>query len=434
MKSSKPKAIVAPVKSDVPEHISPLGAIAGTFKQLDPHSIVLSPYSNRAASDKNDPSYKELKRLIVLTGGNVTSAVVSVEPKPEEPGQDMHVLISGHRVWEVCKELNMTLNVILVKGMSALEITRHMSMSNAGRKSLSALEAGRGFVRYLEAGLFANQAELARELGVAESDVSNAIKLAKLPEPVIAAFASPDDIQHKFAKALADAVKADLKMVLLRAKRLAKGSATRVKKLTGAEVVEALTGVKVGSSKPAKSAKTESAGEVQVGQPEQQPDTQPIASAVPGGDSTRSPGALELSDRVDEADDDDEPENVPTSSSRALWRDELRAVASTSLRSSKEWSLVLGKGAVVGTLTRFESGAIRMDLESALGLTHRHCIDLVEDVTEFLEPRAFRDDADVDDDGEGEGEGEGEVDSKDFRGDADGDDDGEGEVGSKDQS
>ena len=420
MKSSKAKTSGASAKSDVSEHVSSLSAVAGTFTQIEPNSIVLSPYSNRAASDKNDPSYKELKRLITLTGGNVTSAVVSVEPNPQVPGQDMNVLISGHRVWEVCKELNMDLNVVLVKGMSALEITRHMSMSNSGRKSLSALEAGRSFVKYLEAGLFASQAELARELGIAESDVSNAIKLAKLPELVVAAFASPDDIQHKFAKALADAVKADLKNVLLLAKRLAKGNANRSKKLTGAEVVEALTGVKIGTSKPAKSAKAEPAAEVDVGQPEREPDTLPNASATPMGDSDLSPSALELSDRLDEAEEGEETEDVPTSSSRALLRGKLRAVASTSLRSSKEWSLVLGQGAVVGTLTRFESGAIRMDLESAMGLTHRDCIDLVADVTEFLEPRAFSADTDrevevdvdVDVDGDGDGDGVGDSDDQ----------------------
>ncbi len=381
----------------VPSDVSPLGSIAGTFTQLDADAVVLSPYSNRMPSDPSDRFYLELRSLVALTGGNVTPAVVSVEPDPQEPTRDIYVLISGHRVWEVCKELNLKLNVVLVKGLSALEVTRHMSMSNSGRKSLSALEAGRSFVKYLEAKLFINQAELARELGVAPSDVSNAIKLARLPDIVIAAFASPDDLQHRFAKELTDALKADEKKVLACARRLAKRQATLVKKMSALEVFDELAGNLKDKLKTAGAAKPEAAVAAtasELGKPASDAMAESLAhSGKEPEHATSTDAPSNVQERVDT---DAEPEAVPASSSRPLLSHQVRAEASSAVRPSTEWPVTLGNGPIVGTMTRFETGAIRIDLQSQMGLTQQHCIDLLEHLSEFLEPRAFGSDTSSD--------------------------------------
>jgi ParB family chromosome partitioning protein len=74
----------------------------------------------------------------------------------------------------------------------------------------------------LKSGLFSSVRKLSESLGVNLSDASRAIQLAKLPKEVIAAFASPLDLQVRWAKPLADALQADPDGVLARARGLAK--------------------------------------------------------------------------------------------------------------------------------------------------------------------------------------------------------------------
>lgn len=292
-----------------------------------------------------------------------------------------------------------------------MDVTRHMSMSNAGRKSLSGLEAGRSFVKYLEAKLFINQAELARELGVAPSDVSNAIKLARLPDIVIAAFASPDDLQHRFAKELTDALKADEKKVLACARRLAKRQATLVKKMSALEVFEELTGISKDKLKTAGAARPEAAVAAtasELGEPAPDAMTKSLAHSDNEPEHATSTDApSHVQGRVDK---DAEPEAVPASNSRPLLSHQVRAGASSAVRPSTEWPVALGNGPIVGTMTRSETGAIRIDLESQMGLTQQHCIDLLELLSEFLEPRAFgsgtSSDVDVEDDDGSDGDGD----------------------------
>lgn len=56
-------------------------------------------------------------------------------------------------------------------------------------------------------GLYPSLRRLSDSLGVNLSDASRAVQLAKLPSEVVAAFASPLELQVRWAKPLADAMR-----------------------------------------------------------------------------------------------------------------------------------------------------------------------------------------------------------------------------------
>ena len=75
----------------------------------------------------------------------------------------------------------------------------------------------------LDEGLYSSLRRLAEGLGVDVSLVSKSVSLARLPEPVIAAFQSPLDIQFRWAAPLAEAMQKDPDGTLERARSLAGG-------------------------------------------------------------------------------------------------------------------------------------------------------------------------------------------------------------------
>ena len=74
--------------------------------------------------------------------------------------------------------------------------------------------------RALDEKLFASNRKLAEALGVDLGAVGRALVLADLPSEVVDAFPSPLTLQFRWAKLLGDALKADHKAVMARAKDL----------------------------------------------------------------------------------------------------------------------------------------------------------------------------------------------------------------------
>src|SRR5690606_10766228 len=68
---------------------------------------------------------------------------------------------------------------------------------------ISPYERGRSYRRWLSAGYFRNQAELAKALALSGARVSRLLRYADLPAIVVEAFRSPNDIREEWAIALA---------------------------------------------------------------------------------------------------------------------------------------------------------------------------------------------------------------------------------------
>ena len=76
------------------------------------------------------------------------------------------------------------------------------------------------YVRALDAGLFPSNRQLATAIGRDLGDVGKAIALARLPQAVVDAFASPLDLQYRWAKPLGDAQQRDPDRLIRRANGL----------------------------------------------------------------------------------------------------------------------------------------------------------------------------------------------------------------------
>ena len=104
--------------------------------------------------------------------------------------------------------------------MKDADLFVEMERENRGRKNLSAWEQGKMYAIALDEGLFPTQRKLSEALDVDISIVSKSLSLARLPDEVVQAFASPLDIQFRWASILAEALQKDPDGVLARAREV----------------------------------------------------------------------------------------------------------------------------------------------------------------------------------------------------------------------
>lgn len=91
---------------------------------------------------------------------------------------------------------------------------------NQGRADLAPWELDRQIAFALARGYFSSQRKVAQEIGRDIGDVSRALQLAELAREVVAAFATPLDLQFRHAKPLTDALKKAPEAVLAEAVRI----------------------------------------------------------------------------------------------------------------------------------------------------------------------------------------------------------------------
>ena len=210
---------------------------------LDPHTVRRSRWANRSEAEFATPEFRALRAEIEHAGGNVqpikvrvlTPAAAGASPSAPSP---LYEIVYGHRRHQACLELGLPVAAIVAQSMSDQDLFAAMDRENRGRKNLSAWEQGRMYNDALKAGLYASLRRLSESLGVNLSDASRTVQLAKLPAEVVAAFASPLDLQVRWAKPLVDALQKDPDSVLRRARSLSKSRGA----LTAAQVFDELTG------------------------------------------------------------------------------------------------------------------------------------------------------------------------------------------------
>jgi ParB family chromosome partitioning protein len=113
------------------------------------------------------------------------------------PGYDLELIYGSRRLF-IARYLNVPL-LVEIRPLSDLEAAVCMDIENRHRKDISAYERGVSYERWLRAGLFRNQDELARSLKVSASQVSRLLKLARIPSVVVSAFDCPTQICETWA-------------------------------------------------------------------------------------------------------------------------------------------------------------------------------------------------------------------------------------------
>jgi ParB family chromosome partitioning protein len=226
---------------------------------LDAHSVTPSRWANRHESSYAGKAYEELKAEIKDAGGNVQP--IMVRPLAEaSKGTAKYEVVFGHRRHRACLELNLPVQAV-VKDVSERDLFGFMERENRVRQNLSAYEQGVMYRRALDEVLFPSLRQLAAHVGRDHSDISKAMRIAALPQEVVGAFATPNDIQFRWAALLTDALERDRAAVL----RVA--ADPLLKDLSPKRIFEALVGKGGGPSPtPAVNGRAEQAPAVVEGQ------------------------------------------------------------------------------------------------------------------------------------------------------------------------
>ncbi|WP_157270961.1 ParB/RepB/Spo0J family partition protein [Azohydromonas aeria] len=182
---------------------------------LDAARILPSRWANRADASFSDQEFLALKAEIQDAGGNVQP--IMVRPMEGEGGR--YELVFGHRRHRACLDLGLPV-LAVIKPLGDRELFAHMERENRHRKNLSPYEQGQMYRRALAEGLFPSMRALAADIGRGSTDVSEAVRIAELPQAVLDAFSSPNDIQFRWAKALSDACQRDPAGVKARAREV----------------------------------------------------------------------------------------------------------------------------------------------------------------------------------------------------------------------
>lgn len=199
---------------------------AAVVRSIDPNQIQSSRWSNRHESSYTDQEFAQLKEEIRSAGGNVQPIKIRPLQRPEvlngstPDAASRYELVYGHRRHRACLELGLPV-LALIEEMSDQDLFQQMDRENRARKNLSPWEQGCMYRKALDEGLYPSLRKLAEAVGVDVSLASRSVALSKLPEEVIQAFPSPNDIQYRWVKDLTDAVQKDPERIEARAREIA---------------------------------------------------------------------------------------------------------------------------------------------------------------------------------------------------------------------
>lgn len=174
---------------------------------LDPKLIQQSKWKNRHELTFSTQKYADLKAEMEASGGNVQAIKVRTVGKGDD-GQDKYEIVYGRRRLRACLELGFPVAAV-IEDMDDIQLFKEMERENRNREDLSPWEQGVMYKDALSGGLFTSQRRMADALNIPQSLLSMAMKLASLPQEVVAAFPTPLDLQYRWGAELAEALEKD---------------------------------------------------------------------------------------------------------------------------------------------------------------------------------------------------------------------------------
>jgi ParB family chromosome partitioning protein len=202
-------------------------------QKMDPKLVKPSKWANRDEASFQGTAWDLFKEEISSAGGNVQPIKVrgvlqeNTAPAATQPGGVLrentlpyaYEIVFGHRRHRACLELGIAV-FALVEAATDKELFEEMDRENRQRADLTVYEQGEMYRRALNEGLYPSLRKMAESLGVHVGNASEAIRIAKLPAPVLDAFESRLDIQRRWALPIAEAVQKDPDYVLALAKAI----------------------------------------------------------------------------------------------------------------------------------------------------------------------------------------------------------------------
>ncbi|MBG6059076.1 ParB family chromosome partitioning protein [Cryobacterium sp. MP_M5] len=163
-----------PVETVEPQDLLPVPG--ARLAHLDPADIVPNAHQPRSVFDESDLA--ELVHSIREVG--VLQPIV-VRPIPELPGK--YELVMGERRLRATKEVGLDTIPAIVRETADVDMLRDALLENLHRAQLNPLEEASAYQQLL-ADFGITQDELALKIGRSRPQITNTIRLLKLPEPV----------------------------------------------------------------------------------------------------------------------------------------------------------------------------------------------------------------------------------------------------------
>ncbi|WP_084578819.1 ParB/RepB/Spo0J family partition protein [Sphingomonas azotifigens] len=198
---------------------------------LDPARVRIWPGNARVYGHLTEDNVRELIDSIIAENGQKVPAVVRrVEGDPDHDfeviaGTRRHFAISWLRAHSY-PDMQFVAQVAQLDDEAAFRLA---DLENRARKDVSDLERARNYAEALKSHYDNHLTRMAERLKLSKGWLSKMIKVAGIPDGVIAAFASPSDVQLKPAYPLAQALddKVAAKAILAEARALAREQGER---------------------------------------------------------------------------------------------------------------------------------------------------------------------------------------------------------------
>lgn len=175
---------------------------------LDPARVRVWEGNARSYQHLTEEGCRELIDSIIAEGGQKVPAIV--RRLDGDPQYDYEVIAGTRRHWSISwLRANSYPDMQFVAQVAQLDdeaAFRLADLENRARKDVSDLERARNYALALKDHYGNHQSRMAERLKLSKGWLSKMLKVASLPDSVIAAFASPADVQLKPAYPLAQAM------------------------------------------------------------------------------------------------------------------------------------------------------------------------------------------------------------------------------------
>lgn len=191
-----------PVAATLNKRIEELEATISNLKEhslitIDPNSIIITEWANRAESFLENDSFQKLVDDIEVNG---QLSPIAVRPSPTQKGS--YELIFGRRRLEACKKLGISVSIVVEQADDKRLVTLQ-EIENLHREDITFIDRAKSYRKMIDKRIFENQSKLSEAFCLDRSTVSMYLKISNtLPDYIFSSlFSKQEALQNGFRKA-----------------------------------------------------------------------------------------------------------------------------------------------------------------------------------------------------------------------------------------